>query len=335
MPTFTTQAIAAHVRGELLGPGDVAIAGVNAMDHAKPGELTFIGDGKHAAKWGQSKASAALVTRGVEVQPGEGRCVIVVDNADLAMAAVLELFAPPLPEVAKGVHATAIVDATATVGEGCRIGPYCVIGPRAVLGAGCVLYGHVQVFDDASIGEGTVIWSGTVIRERCVLGARCIVHPNVTIGADGFGYRAGERGLVKIPQIGIVRIGDDVEIGAGTCIDRAKFAATVIGDGCKIDNLVQVAHNCVLGRCVVIAAHTAIGGSATIGDGAMIGGAAMLPDHITIGAGAKLGGGAALLEPLPPGESWVGYPARPRTTYFREQVALRRLPEALKRLGRS
>ncbi len=334
MPTFTTQEIADRVQGELIGPGDAAIAGVNALTAAQPGELTFIGDEAHAAKWPASRASAALVRRGLAVEPGAERCLIVVKDADLAMAIALAMFAPPLPLPPPGVHATAAIDPAAILGRDCRIGPHVFVGPRARIGDRCVLHPNVSVFDDAAIGDDCVLWSGTVVRERCTLGRRCILHPNVTIGADGFGYRpaADGRGIAKIPQIGVVSIGDDVEIGAGTCIDRAKFAATVIGDGCKIDNLVQIGHNCTLGRCVIIAGQAAIGGSVTIGDGAVIGGNAMIPDHITIGAGATVAGGTLPIETIPAGETWAGYYAQPARRYMRMQAALRRLPDLVKHL---
>jgi UDP-3-O-[3-hydroxymyristoyl] glucosamine N-acyltransferase len=331
---FTTQDIASRVGGELHGPGDVALHGVNALGAAVPGELTFIGDARHTAGWATSKASAALVKRGLTVERGEGRSLILVDDADLAMAQVLGLFAPQPPQVTPGVHPTAVVDATATLGIDCRIGPHVYVGPHAKLGDRCILHANASLLDHATLGDECVIWPGAVVRERCTLGRRCIVHPNAVIGSDGFGYRPSADGssLVKVPQIGTVRIGDDVEIGAGTCIDRAKFAATVLGDGCKIDNLVQIGHNCVLGRCVIVAGQAAIAGSVTIGDGAIIGGAAMIPDHVTIGAGARVAGASALISSVPPGETWAGYYAQPRGAYMRQMAMLRRLPELVKQL---
>jgi len=331
---MTTQAVCAAVGGELRGPGDLLIDSLEEVSHARGGQLTFIGSEKYAERWRASEASAALVTRGVGVEPGEGRAVIIVDDADLAMAKVLELFAGPLAQPPEGIHATAVIDASATLGEAVRIGPGCIIGPGVELGAGCVLHGQVTVMDDATIGQGSVLYPGVVVRERCRIGKRCVIHANASIGADGFGFRpqktdAGMR-LVKIPQIGIVEIGDEVEIGAGTCIDRAKFSATVVGDGCKLDNLVQIGHNTRIGSMTVISGCTAIAGSVTIGSGVTIGGGTQVKDHVTIADGVTLPGGSQLNSDVPAGEVWAGSPAKPYSQAVREYAAIRHLPDLVK-----
>ena len=177
-------------------------------------------------------------------------------------------------------------------------------------------------------GPGCELYPGVVIRERCELGARCTLHANAVIGADGFGYRPAPdgRGVIKIPQIGIVRLGNDVEIGASTCIDRAKFSATVIGDGTKIDNLCQIAHNCVVGRGCVIAGQAAIAGSVTMGDGVVIGGNASSVTTSRSATAPSIAGGAAVTEDVPAGETWAGYPAHARATAaLREYAAMRRM----------
>jgi UDP-3-O-[3-hydroxymyristoyl] glucosamine N-acyltransferase len=332
----TIRSITELVEGKLIGPGDAEITGVEQVQLAQPGQLTFIGDDKYADRWERSDASGALVTRGVEVAPRDGKAIIFVDNADLAMAKVLELFAPPAPLPPPGIHPTAIIDPTADVGTDCRIGPYCVIGPRAVIGDGCVMHGHVMVMQETRLGRGCTLWPGAVVRDRCILGDRCILHPNAVIGADGFGYRPGQTptgpGLVKVPQIGIVRMGNDVEIGAGSCVDRAKFSATFIDDGVKIDNLVQIGHNCRIGKSVVIAGCTAVAGSVTIGDFAMIGGMVAIKDHVKLGRGAKLTGGAQLMHDIPDGETWAGSPAMPIKQAARQVLAVSKLPDLVKRL---
>ena len=186
--------------------------------------------------------------------------------------------------------------------------------------------------EDSVVGGGCTIWPGVVIRERCEIGDGCILHPNVTIGADGFGFRPAPdgRSLVKIPQIGGVRIGRDVEIGAGCTIDRGKFSDTSIGDGTKIDDTCHVGHSVSIGRCTVIAAHTAIGGSAVIGNGAMIAGGVSVSDHVRIGDGAKLGGHSAVMHDIPPGETWHGIPARSAKRAFREIASITHLPELVR-----
>ncbi|MEM1355582.1 MAG: UDP-3-O-(3-hydroxymyristoyl)glucosamine N-acyltransferase [Planctomycetota bacterium] len=334
--SYTTQQIADRVGGTLFGPGDLAIRSLAEIDLAEPGQLTFIGDEKYADRWGACRASAVLVNRSIRLDRGEGRAIIAVDNADLAMAEVLAAFAPPTPRPELGVHPTAVIDPTATIGQGVRIGPYCVVHPHASIGDHTILHAGVNVFDHAVVGDGCELWTGTVIRDRCVLGDRCILHPHVVIGADGFGYRADLSGpsprLVKVPQIGIVRVGNEVEIGANTTIDRAKFDATVLGDGCKIDNLVQIGHNCRLGPMVVIAASCAVGGSCVLGMGVQMGGRACIADHIRVGDRARVVGGAAVINEVPPGETWGGMPAKRMQVMWREEVAVRKLPGLLRRL---
>ncbi|MBI1370920.1 MAG: UDP-3-O-(3-hydroxymyristoyl)glucosamine N-acyltransferase [Planctomycetes bacterium] len=328
--SLTTARIAALTGGELLGPGDIAIGAMEATQHARTGQLTFIGSARYAAQWATCAASAALIASGIDLVPGEGRALIRVKNVDLAAATVLEALAPAPVRPACGVHPSAQIDPTATLGDDVRIGPHCIVGPRVSLAAGVELHGNVSVLDDSRIGEGTVIWPGVVIRERSILGARCILHANVVIGADGFGYRpsADGKSLVKIPQIGYVQIGDDVEIGAGSCIDRGKFSATVIGSGTKIDNLVQIAHNVRIGRCVVIAGLSGISGSVTIGDGAMLGGGVGIADHVTIGRGVKIGAKAGVMGDIPDGETWYGMPAQPDKIAVRQFLTLKQLAQS-------
>lgn len=336
---YTTQQIAELVDGTLAGPADLEVRSLAELDAAQPGQLTFIGSEQYADKWPASQASAALVSRSIELQPIEGRAVIAVDNADLAMAKVLAAFAPSTPKPAQGVHRSALVDPSAVLGPGVRVGPNCIVGPRAVISENTVLHANVCVYDDSTVGNDCEIWSGVVIRERCTLGDRCILHPNVVVGADGFGYRvdtsSGQPKVVKVPQIGTVKIGSDVELGAGTTIDRAKFDATVLGDGCKLDNLVQIGHNVRLGRMVVIAACCAVGGSCELGDGVMLGGQAAISDHIRVGAGAQIAGGSAVINDVPAGEKWGGMPAKLLKEKMREEIAVRKLPDLLRRLKKA
>ncbi|MGB0768306.1 MAG: UDP-3-O-(3-hydroxymyristoyl)glucosamine N-acyltransferase [Phycisphaeraceae bacterium] len=337
--SHTTQAIADLVKGRLIGPGDLRIDALAEIDHAEPGQMTFIGSAAYAKKWLGSHASAALVGPDVDIEPGAGKAFIAVDDADLAMAVVLQAYATPTPLPPEGVHPSALVADSATIGEGCRIGPNCVVKPGVRIGDRTVLHAGVTVFDDASIGSDCEIWSQAVIRERCTLGDRTILHPGVVIGADGFGYRvdtsSGRPQVVKVPQIGVVRIGSDCEIGANTTIDRAKFDATVLGDHCKLDNLVQIGHNCRLGDMVVIAGCVGIGGSCTIGDGTVIGGKSMLKDHVHLGKGVSIAGGAAVIHNVPDGETWAGYPAAPIKIKFREEAAIRKLPDLMKKVSKA
>jgi len=324
----TTSDIARHVAGQLTGPGDVTLTGVETLDRATDRQLTFIGTAAYAKRWPESSAAAAIVSQDIELSDGQ-RPLIRVDNADLAMARALELFAPPVPMPEPGIHETAVVHPAATLGRGVAVGPYCVIHAGATLGDGVALHGRVEVFGDTVIGDRTVVWTGCVIRERCTIGADCILHPNVVIGADGFGYRpaADGSGLVKVPQIGTVVIEDHVELGAGTCVDRGKFSATTIHTGTKIDNLCQVGHNVTIGPHCVVAGLVGLAGSVTIGAGVQIGGMASIADHITIGDGARIGGKSGVMHNVPPGESWAGVPAKDLKTKAKEEVCIAKLPE--------
>jgi UDP-3-O-[3-hydroxymyristoyl] glucosamine N-acyltransferase len=331
---LTTGQIAELVCGELTGPPDVTIRTMQRIDAADPDQITFVIDARYAQQWSGCRAGAVLAARDLALQPSNGQAIIRVDYVDAAVIRVLEALAPPavLPQL--GIHPSAVVEPTATLGENVRVGPLCYVGGHSRIGDGAVLHANVMVLDECSIGAGTVLWSGVVIRERCSIGPRCILHPNTSIGADGFGYRPAPdgRGVVKVPQIGTVVIGEDVEIGANTCVDRAKFGTTEIGDGTKIDNLCQIAHNCRVGRCVIMAGGCAVAGSAVIGDGAILGGNVGVKDHVTIGAGAKIMGYAAVMNDVPPGETWGGYPAREARVAAREYASMRHLPELVKLL---
>ena len=324
---YSAAELATLLNGMLTGDPGREVSGLNFIDRARADEMTFIGSAAYISRWAESPAGVALVGRGLNVEPGDGRAIITVDNADLAMARALELFAPPPPLCEPGIHPSAVVDPSALIGEDCCIGPCCVVGPRASIGAGSVLYAHVTVMDDSVIGPQCTLWPGVVIRERCRVGSVCILHLNVSIGADGFGYRPDPdgAGIVKIPQIGTVELGSAVEIGANSAVDRGKFGATSIGDGTKIDNLVQIAHNCRIGRCCLIAASCAIAGSVTIGDGVLMGGCVAVKDHLSIGAGARIGGGSGLIRDVPAGASVLGYPGMDSRQCLRSWAAIAKL----------
>ncbi len=325
MKVFTVNEIAKLLEGELVGNCDCKINAPEQIEKAKSSHITFIGNQKYARLWGTSEASVAVIDEKIVLEPGEGKALIKVKNADLAMAIILELFTPEPPHFSENIHPKAIISSTAKIGEGCKIGANSYIGENVVLGDNVVIYPNVSVFDDTSIGNNTVVWSGTVIRERSEIGNNCIFHANVSIGADGFGYRPSEQGLTKIPHIGNVIIGNNVEIGANSCVDRGKFSATILGDGCKIDNLVQIGHNSVLGKFCIMAGNSGLAGSVTLGDGVVIGGSASIKDHTTIHSGATVGAGSGVIADVPAGQTVVGYPACEAKEKLRQWVALRKL----------
>ena len=327
MKSFTIEEINEAVKGTLSGSTTHQITGAEQIDMAGETHITFIGNKKFAVLWNNSKAAAALIDETLAIEPGENRVFIKVKNVDLAMALVLELFTPEPPVFDTGIHPSAVIHKTASIGDDCKIGAGVYIGANVKIGNNVTIYPNVTILDECSIGKNTIIWPGTVIRERCQIGAYCILHLNVSIGGDGFGYRPGADGksIVKIPHIGTVVIGSAVEIGSGTCIDRGKFSATTIGDGTKIDNLVQIGHNCRIGRMCLIAGNCAIAGSVTLGDGVVIAGQAGIKDHVTIGNGVKIGGGAGVINDIQDGETILGYPAVNYRETLKQWAILKRL----------
>jgi len=326
MKSYTIQEINVILNGEIVGVTTQKVSGPEELQKATIDQISFIGSQKYSHLWKTSKASIAVVNDNLTIEPEENRALIKVKNADLAMAKILELFNPSSPEFEVEIHPTAVIHQSAIIGKGCKIGANCYVGKDVILGDGVILYPNVCIFDETKIGNHTVIWSGTVIRERCEIGSYCIFHTNVSIGADGFGYRSSDdgRGLVKIPQIGNVIIGNYVEIGANSTVDRAKFSSTIIGDGCKIDNLVQIAHNSIMGRSCIMAGHSGLAGSVTLGDGVIIGGSASIKDHTTIHSGATVGAGSGVMNDVEAGKTVLGYPAQDARDMLKQWVSVRR-----------
>lgn len=340
MASFSAEVIAGRIGGELVGSSAAQVSGIEQIGRAGTGQLTFIRDAKRAAQWSECRATVTLVTRGLTIDPrpdaGSGRAVIFVSDADVAMVTVLEMFAPPAVRPPTGVHPTAVIDPSAKLGAGVAIGPYCVIGANVTIGDRTTLHANVTILDHTAVGKGCEFFPGVVIRDRCTIGNGVIFHPNVVIGADGFGYAASKDpkrpGMIKFPHIGGVVIGDDVEIGAGSCVDRGKFSDTTIGMGTKIDNQVQIAHNVQIGRFCAISGQAGIAGSAILGDGVILGGKVAVRDNVTIGSGARLAACSAVMHDVPPGEDWGGYPAKDIRATMREHAAFSKLPELIKTL---
>lgn len=326
MKSYSIQEINEVINGVIYGTTSQCITATEQLEKATTSEISFIGNKKYEKYWEGSKASIAVVNEDISIEPGDNRAFIKVKNADLAMSQILALFAPPTPIFHTDIHKTATVDETAIIGEGARIGAGCYIGPKVEIGANATIYPNVTILDECTIGKNTIIWSGTVVRERCHIGSDCIIHPNATIGADGFGFRpCSEKGLVKIPQIGNVIIGNGVEIGANTCVDRGKFSSTVLGDGCKIDNLVQIGHNSKLGKFCIMAGNSGLAGSVTLGNGVIIGGSASIKDHTTIGDGAVVGAGSGVTGDVPAGKTMLGYPAVEARDALKQWAILKRM----------
>lgn len=326
MKSYSVNEINEVLNGVIIGTTSQNITAPEQLEVATETEITFIGNKKYEKLWFLSKAGVAVVNEDISIEPGENRAFIKVKNADLAMSQILALFAPPAPVFQSDIHPTAVIDISAKIGNGAKIGACCYVGPNVKIGENSIIYPNVTILDESTIGNNTIIWSGSVVRERCHIGNNCIIHPNATIGADGFGFRpCPEKGLVKIPQIGNVIIGHNVEIGANSCVDRGKFSSTVLGDGCKIDNLVQIGHNSKLGRFCIMAGHSGLAGSVTLGDGVIIGGSASIKDHTTLGSGSTVGAGSGVTCDVPAGKTVLGYPAVEARDALKQWAILKRL----------
>jgi UDP-3-O-[3-hydroxymyristoyl] glucosamine N-acyltransferase len=303
------------------------IEGVAMLLDAGSDELSYLGSDRFVRQFAETRAGAVLVQRRVKLPPDIGKPVLWVDDADLAVARVLELFAPPIPRPPVGVDQAARVAPSAAIGDSAAIGPFVFVGERAKIGARSVLHSGVYVGVDTVVGDDCELFPNVVIRERCALGNRVVIHAGSVVGSDGFGYRWDGTKHAKIPQIGIVVIEDDVEIGSCVCVDRAKFAATVVGRGSKIDNLVQIAHNAVLGSHCIMAGQSGVAGSVTLGSGVMLGGQCAVRDHVHMADGSMLGPCSGAMDDVDPKQIVTGLPAIPHRQFLREQAAMRHLPE--------
>jgi len=326
----TLAALCEYLHGELVGEGATLIRGLNDSERAQNDELTFAEDPKRLAQALASQAGAIIVSK--DVRDLQGRPGIRVPHPKLAFTLLLELFHPPVPSVT-GIHATALVGKNAQLAEGVSIGANAVIGDDVVIGRGTRIASGVSIGDGTSLGEGCVVDPNVVIYRQTRIGNRVQLHAGSVIGGDGFGYVFHEGVYVKVPQVGNVVIEDDVEIGCNVCVDRATIGSTIIKQGTKIDNLVQIAHNDRIGRHVIMAGQVGLSGSVTIGDYAVMGGKVGVVDHMTIGERAQVGAASVVSKPIKAGEVVWGYPARPIRETKRSLAALSRLPLVVRTLA--
>ena len=324
--------LAQLVGGRLAGNPAWEVEGVAGLAQAGPSDVAFVASPRYKDAAAASKAACFVVPDGWDAPLPPAAAVIRVADPNRAMVAVAEALLPALPVPPAGVHPRASVAATAVVGRDVHIGACAVVGENARLGDRTRIRAGAVIGDEAVVGADCDIHSGVVIRERVRIGNRVIIHAGSVVGSDGFGYLVGKTGPEKIPQLGTVEIGDDVELGACVTVDRARFGVTRIGAKVKIDNLVQIAHNVEIGEATVIVAQVAIAGSTRIGRGCVIAGQAAIDGHLTVGDGARIAAKAGVTKDVPPGAEMSGYPAVPHREDLRQQAALRRIEELLDRL---
>lgn len=327
---ITAQEVAHVVGGQLQGDPSLVITGAAGLSEAGPSDVSFLGNAKYASSLSSSRAGLLLL------RPGEqsfGKAHIVVDDPQRAFGRFLvEIAREKNPRPAAGIHPTAVISQLAVLKENVSIGPFVVIEDDAVIGSGAVIYAHVYIGRGACIDGDTIIYPHVTVREECRLGKRCIIHAGAVIGADGFGFVPSKTGLEKVPQIGIVELGDDVEIGANTTIDRATTGVTRIGAGTKIDNLVQIAHNVQIGEHCILVAQVGIAGSAKIGNRVTFGGQSGTAGHITVADGTVVAARGGVAGDIRKGEVVSGFPARPHREELKIQAMLSRLPALYKQL---
>ena len=316
--------IARRLNAGFEGAGDVEISGAATLEDAGVSDIAFVGNRKAAAQASESRAGCLLVTKDFP----SGRTLVRVVDPRASFAAVIGYLYPP-PKIVAGIHPTAVVAQNASIAPSAAIGPHCSIGPRArigertFIGAGCAIGAGVEIGDDCLLHARVTMYDGVRIGRRAVLHSGCV------LGADGFGFVRGPDGYMKFPQIGRVEIGDDVEIGANSCIDRAALGVTRIGDGVKLDNLVHIGHNCTIGKHVVIAAQTGLSGGVVVEDFVVIGGQVGIGDKARIETGAVLGSGCGILTSkiVRAGQVVWGTPARPLKDHLEQLASLARLPK--------
>ena len=322
---FTLAEIVARLGGEAVGEVSAPLTGVATLDSAGPSQIAFLANPRYRGRVATTRAGAVILGPG---DRDAGRMPrIVTDNPYAYYARTVGLFHPE-PQPAPGTHPTAQVASSAKVAPGAEVGPYVVIGANASVGEGAVIGAHCVLGDGVAVGAGTRLYPRVTVYDRCTLGARCIVHSGVVIGSDGFGMAREEGRWLKIPQVGAVRIGDDVEIGANTAIDRGALDDTVIEEGVKLDNLIQVGHNCVIGAHTVIAGCTGLAGSVTIGRDCMIGGGVGIVGHLTICDRVTISGFSFVTKSITaPGTYTSGMPVMAHGEWLRNAAQLRHLDE--------
>ena len=327
----TLQQLATLVHGVVVGDRELVLHSARTLQDAQPGDITFLDKKNNAALLSRSKASAAVVPADVSIT---GTPTIQVADPLMAFVAIVQHFQGKTASLPTGLDPRAVVDDSARIGDDPSIHSFAVIGANTIVGKRCLIHAGVVIGRNCRLGDDVVLYPNCVLYDETVLGDRVIIHANATIGADGFGYRFQQGRHQKIPQLGNVIVGNDVEIGANATVDRGAFGPTRIGEGTKLDNLVQIGHNCQIGKHNVFAAQVGIAGSCTTGKYVMMGGQAGVKDHVTIGDGVMLGAKSGVLDDVPAGKRMFLAPAHDEREAARLLVCFKKLPSMRKDLLR-
>ena len=329
---FTAEMIAGLVSGEVVGDKSAAVHTVSSIEDGKQGGLAYLSNPKYEQYLYTTQCSIVLVDKSFEPKQEVAATLIKVDNVGACVLQLLQMYQAMKPQKS-GISPRASISEKATVGENCYIGDFAVIEAGAFVGNGAKIYPHCYVGDNVKVGEGTTLYPRVTIYEGCAVGSRCIIHAGAVIGADGFGFAPNAAGgFDKIPQLGNVIIEDDVEIGANTCIDRAKTDSTIIRRGVKLDNLIQIGHNVQIGENTVSSAQTGSAGTSKVGKNCFLAGQVGIADHITVGNFVKIGSQSGIDRDVPDGEVRFGSPALKGMGYYRSFAVFKELPDMARQL---
>lgn len=328
---FTAEQIASVIGGKIEGDKDAKVRTFAKIEEGVEGAISFLSNPKYTHYIYDTKSSVVIVNEDVELEGTVAPTLIRVKNAYESIAQLLQIYEASKPKKS-GVSPQAYISPTAKLGKDCYVGPFACIGEGTVIGDGCQIYPHAVVGDNVKMGNNCILYPNTTVYQGCKIGNNVTLHAGSVIGADGFGFAPNADGYDKIPQIGIVTIEDNVEIGANTCVDRSTMGSTVIRKGVKLDNLVQIAHNVEIGENTVMSAQVGIAGSTKVGSWCMFGGQVGIAGHITIGDKTFLGAQSGVPGSLKGGEELIGTPPMNPRNYFKSQAIFRRLPDMYKEL---
>lgn len=330
--TFSAKQIADFLKGEVVGNHDVKVSNFSKIEEGKPGTITFLANPKYTNYIYETDADIVLVNSDFVPDKPIKATLVKVANAYAALASLMEMVSKTLPQK-QGIEPNSFIAESAKLSENVYVGAFAYIGENVEVGGNSKVYPQSYVGDNVKIGKNVIIYSGVHIYHNCVIGDNCILHSGCVIGADGFGF-SNEGGVYhKIPQMGNVVLENDVEVGANTAIDRAVMGSTIIRRGVKLDNLIQIAHNCEIGKNTAMAAQVGIAGSTKVGESCVFGGQVGLGGHITIGDKAQIGAQSGIISNIKDGAELMGSPAYPIKNYFKSSIIIPKLPDMYKQLG--